>query len=325
MTGTKLKIISIVALLLVVLLWGIAPVVSDYLFNNNYYSPALLVAVRGLLGALTLLIVILLTKGFKDVTKAYWICIPAGIFLGAAYLFQFIGLADANTTPAKNTFLESISCIAVPITMFILVREKPTWSAIFAAIACLIGSFVLCGNGWDFSAMFTTPTMGDIFSAIGGVFFGIDIAFTKVFARGKNPVVYVFFQLVILTIMSFAYAIPFEKGLAFSWSFPNIMILVFLGVGCTAFCWLMRTDAIKNVSAVTCAVIMPMAAVIATITSILFKLEEFSWNVVVGGLIITLAIVISGVYDAEAEKRHKKEEEKKLEEVTDNGENQSQQ
>ena len=323
MTGKKLKIVSIVALLLVVFLWGIAPVVSKYLFDNNYYSPALLVAVRGLLGALALLVVILLTKGFRDVSKAYLICIPAGLFLGAAYLFQFIGLE--STTPAKNTFLENISCITVPLTMFILVREKPTWSSIIAAVACLIGSFVLCGNGWDFSAMFTAPTMGDIFSAIGGVFFGIDIAFTKVFAKGKNPIVYVFFQLVILTIMSFAYALPFEKGLAFSWSFPNIMILIFLGVVCTALCWLMRTDAIKNVSAVTCAVIMPMAAVIATITSIVFQIEEFSWNVVVGGLIITLAIIISGVYDAEVEKRHKKEEEKKLEEVANDGENQSQQ
>ena len=320
MTGKKLKVVSIVALLLVVLLWGIAPVVSKYLFDNNFYSPALLVALRGLTSCVVMLIFILCTKGFKQVTKAYWICIPAGLFLGAAYLFQFIGLE--GTTPAKNTFLESISCIAVPLTMFILVREKPSWSAVFAALACLLGAFVLCGNGWDFSAMFTTPTMGDIFSAIGGVFFGIDIAFTKVFAKGKNPVVYVFFQLVILTIMSFAYALPFEKNLAFSWYFPNILIVIFLGVGCTALCWLMRTDAIKNISAVTCAVIMPMAAVLATLFSIMFRIEQFSWNVVVGGLIITLAIIISGVYDAKMEKKQLEQEKK---EEVENEKNTSQQ
>ena len=320
MTGKKLKVVSIVALLLVVLLWGIAPVVSKYLFDNNFYSPALLVALRGLTSCIVMLIFILCTKGFKQVTKAYWICVPAGLFLGAAYLFQFIGLE--GTTPAKNTFLESISCIAVPLTMFILVREKPSWSAVFAALACLLGAFVLCGNGWDFSAMFTTPTMGDIFSTIGGVFFGIDIAFTKVFAKGKNPVVYVFFQLVILTIMSFAYALPFEKNLAFSWYFPNILIVIFLGVGCTALCWLMRTDAIKNVSAVTCAVIMPMAAVLATLFSIIFRIEQFSWNVVVGGLIITLAIIISGVYDAKMEKKQLEQEKK---EEVENEENTSQQ
>ena len=298
---TKKRVLSFIGLIIVVILWGIAPVVSKYLFDNHFYSPALLVAVRGLLACIAMLVFILITKGFKDVNKKYLICIPAGIFLGAAYLFQFIGLE--STTPAKNTFLESISCIAVPICLFILVREKPTISSICAAVACLVGSFVLCGNGFDFSEMFTKPTIGDILSAIGGIFFGIDIAFTKVFAKDKNPWVYVFFQLVILTIMSFIYALPFEKGLAFSWYFPNLLILVFLGVICTAVCWVLRTISIKNVSAVTCAVLMPMAAVIATITSIACHFELFSWNVVVGGLIITLAIIISGVFDAINDKK----------------------
>ena len=299
----KKTVLSFIGLIVVVILWGIAPVVSKYLFDNNFYSPALLVAVRGLLACVTMLVFILITKGFKDVNKSYWICIPAGVFLGCAYLFQFIGLE--STTPAKNTFLESLSCIAVPLCMFILVREKPSIASIGAAIACLIGSFILCGNGWDFSAMFTSPTIGDILSAIGGIFFGIDIAFTKVFAKGKNPYLYVFFQLIILTIISFAYALPFEKNLSFSWAFPNIMILIFLGVLCTAVCWVLRTISIRNVSAVTCAVLMPMAAVIATLTSILFRMEAFSWNVIVGGIIITIAIVLSGLYDAKMEKKEK--------------------
>ena len=303
---SKKKVLSFIGLIIVVLLWGIAPVVSKYLFDNNYYSPALLVAVRGLLSCIAMLVFILITKGFKDINKSYWICIPAGLILGAAYLFQFIGLND--TTPAKNTFLESMSCIAVPIMMFLLAREKPSIPAICASVACILGAFVLCGDGWNFAAFFTKPTLGDILSAIGGIFFGIDIAFTKVFAKNKNPWVFVFFQLVILTIMSFIYALPFEKPLYFSWHWTNILILAFLGVICTAICWVLRTICIKNVSAVTCAVLMPMAAVIATITSIIFKIEKFSWNVVAGGLIITAAIVLSGLWDAHIEK---KEQEKR--------------
>ena len=292
----KAKVLSFIGLVIVVLLWGIAPVVSKYLFDNSLYSPALLVASRGVLSIIGMLIIILITKGFKDVNKSYLICIPAGIFLGAAYLFQFIGLND--TTPAKNTFLESMSCIAVPTTLLILTREKPTLSSIIASLACVFGAFILCGNGWDFSAMFTAPTLGDIFSAIGGLFFGIDIAFTKVFAKNKNPQVYVFFQLIILTIMSLIYAIPFEKPLLISWDYISILIVVFLGVFCTAVCWVLRTVSIKNISAVTCAVLMPMSAVVATLTSIIFRFEAFSWNVVIGGLVITGSIVISGIFEA---------------------------
>ena len=303
---SKKKIISLILLIVVVFLWGITPILSKYLFDNNYDSPALLVAVRGLIACLVMLIFILVTKGFKDVNKSYWICIPAGIILGLAYLFQFIGLE--STTPAKNTFLESLSCIAVPIVMLILVREKPSIPAIFAAVFCVFGAFILCGNGWDFSAMFTKPTVGDILSAIGGIFFGIDIAFTKVFVKGKNPWVYVFFQLVILTVMSFAYALPFEKNLTFSWNYINILIVLFIGIFCTALCWVMRTISIKNVSAVTCAVLMPMSAVIATVSSIILRMEAFSWNVVIGGLVITLAIVLSGVWEALQEKKEMKKQ-----------------
>ena len=310
------KVLSFIGLIIVVVLWGIAPVISKYLFNHNYYSPALLVAIRGLLSCVAMLFFILITKGFKDVTKAYWVCIPAGVILGIAYLLQFIGLE--TTTPAKNTFLESLSCIAVPICMFILVKEKPSLASILAIVAVCAGSFVLCGNGWDFKSMFTTPTIGDILSSIGGIFFGIDIAVTKVFAKNKNATVFVFFQLIILTIMSFAYAIPFEQNLAMSWKFTNILIVIFIGVFCTAICWVLRTISIRNVSAVTCAVLMPMSAVVAALTSMIFKVEQFSWNVIIGGLIIISAIVVSGIFDVRREKQDAlKEEEIKQEVISD--------
>ena len=312
------KVLSLFGLIIVVILWGIAPVISKYLFNNGYYSPALLVGIRGLLSIVVMLVFILITHGFKEVDKSYWVCIPAGFILGIAYLLQFIGLE--TTTPAKNTFLESLSCIAVPICMFILVKEKPTIFTILAVLAVIIGSFVLCGNGLDFTSMFSSPTLGDILSSIGGIFFGIDIAFTKVFAKNKNSSVFVFFQLIVLTIMSFAYALPFEKNLAMSWGFKNIMIVLFLGIFCTAICWVLRTLCIRNVSAVTCAVLMPMSAVIAASTSMIFRVEKFSWNVVIGGLIILAAIIVSSVFDVKKEANKTTEKENK-EEVTSDEQN----
>lgn len=309
---TKNKIFSLLGLIVVVILWGIAPISSKYLFDGGYYSPALLVAFRGALSCLAMLFIILITGDWKDINKSYWICIPAGLILGAAYLFQFIGLD--STTPAKNTFLESFSCIAVPLTIFILTKEKPSIVSVLAALVCVFGAFILCGQGWNFTALFTTPTIGDILSCVGGLFFGIDIAFTKVFARGKNSRMFVFFQLIILTIMSFAYAIPFEKNLTFNWDFPIRMNVLFIGVICTAVCWVLRTKCIQNVSAVTCAVLMPMSAVVAAIFSIALNMESFSWNVVAGGLIITLAIVLSGIYDAKKEAKLKLEQEVKQDE-----------
>ena len=152
------KIIAFIVLILVVVLWGVAPVASKAVFDNDVYSPGLLIALRGLTSVIAMAIFI--NKGFKKINKSYWICIPAGIILAAAYIFQFVGLK--YTVPSKNTFLENISCITIPIFMFIFIREKPTWPSIISAIICVIGSLFLVGNGFNFLHFF----INEIFSNI---------------------------------------------------------------------------------------------------------------------------------------------------------------
>ncbi|MBQ7244058.1 MAG: DMT family transporter [Bacilli bacterium] len=296
------RVWSHIGMVLCVLLWGLAPLAGKYLFDEGAYSPALLIALRGAVSVLLMGLFLLFTGRFRKLNKSYWICLPAGLILGSAYLFQFIGLE--STALSKNTFLESFSVIAVPLSIWILTRKRPGIASAFASILCLAGAFVLCGNGMDFSALFTTPTLGEAFSAIGGLLFGVNIAFTKVFVKDKDPFLYVFIQLLVMTVISFAYALPFEKGLAYSFEFRHILVLLFLAVICTVGCWILRTASIKRVSAITCAVLNPMSAVIATILSISLSFEPFSWNVIVGGAIILLAVFLSGIYDALEEKRH---------------------
>ena len=298
--GTKRKL-SLFGTIMVVVFWGFAPLAGKYLFNVGAYSPALLIAVRGLISTLVLGVYILVSKRYRKINKSYWICLPAGFVMGGAYLLQFIGLE--TTSLSKNTFLESFSVIAVPLTMFILTRNRPSIASVFASIFCFFGCFVLCGNGWDFSAFFTAPTLGDILSAVAGALFGVNIAMTKVYGTDKDPYVYVFFLLLMMTVMSFGYALPFEKNLSYSFEFPHVMTVLFLALVCTIGCWVLRTVCLRRVGSVTAAVLNPMSAVLATGLSMAFGMEGFSWNIVAGGLIITVSIVVSGVVDAKIEKR----------------------
>ena len=289
----KKKVLSFIALVVIVILWGVVPVIGKYLLDNDFYSPALLIATRGLLATITMVIVVALTKGFTLINKSYFICIPAGLILAAAYIFQFIGLD--TTTTSKNVFLESFSVIAAPISLFFLIKEKPRINALIASILCLGGAFILCGDGWNFTEMFKAPTLGDIFSAIGGALFGVNIAFTQVFAKDKNPFVYVMFQLAILTVFAFGYSFIFERPLLFSWDVGNIFIVLFLSIFCTALCWVVRAVAVKNINAITIVVMNPMSAIVATIIALSIGQETFNFNLLVGALIIIAAIVISSL------------------------------
>ena len=294
----KNKVIPFLVLIAVVVLWGVAPVLSKKMFNSGSYSPGLLIAIRGLFAIAAMAIFI--NKNFKKINKSYLICIPAGIFLAAAYIFQFVGLK--YTDPSKNTFLENISCITIPIFMFLFIREKPTWYGIVSAIICVIGSIFLLGTGFDLSHFFNQDQLlGDGLSAIGGLFFGLDIAFTKVFCKDKDPLIYVFLQLCVLTVIAFIYAFAFEgpvlHDLQYSFDLLPILGAVFLGVVCTAVCWVARAWAMKSIDAVTVSVLVPLSAVVASVLSIAFKFEDFTYNLLIGGLIILLSIAISAVFD----------------------------
>ena len=123
--------------------------------------------------------------------------------------------------------------------MYLFVKEKPTWASIVSALICAIGSVILIGKGFDFLHFFDGGTLlGDGLSAIGGLFFGLDIAFTKVFCKGKDPLLYVFIQLVVLTIVAFAYAFVFEglifNELSLSMNWIDLLQAMFLGVVGTA-------------------------------------------------------------------------------------------
>ena len=294
----EIRIVSFLVLIAVVALWGVAPVVSKAVFDRGMFSPGVLIMLRGLVSIIAMAIVI--NKGFKKIDKSYLICIPAGVILALAYIFQFVGLKF--TAPSKNAFLENISCITIPLFMFLLIRERPKWYSIMAAALCVVGSLILVGNGFDFGTFFKSGDIkGDGLSAIGGLFFGLDTAFTKVYSKGKDPLIFVFLQLCVMTVLASAYAFIFEGAVfhtfTISFDIVSVLIVIFLGVVCTAVCWVCRAWAMKYIDAVTVSLLVPFSAVVASILSIAFELEQFTLNLMIGGLVIITAVAISAYFD----------------------------
>ena len=319
----EIKIISFLVLVAVVALWGIAPVVSKTAFDS--FSPGMLIALRGACAVIVMAVII--NKNFKKINKSYLICIPAGIFLALAYIFQFVGLK--YTSPSKNAFLENISCITIPVFMFLFVKEKPTWYTIVSGLVCVVGSLLLVGNGFNFADFFKSGSLkGDGLSAVGGLFFGLDIAFTKVFSKDKDPLIYVFLQICVMTVISFGYAFLFEgqvfNTLQCDFTLQSTLMVVFLGVVCTAICWVSRAWAMRYVDAMTVSLLVPLSAVVASVLSIAYNIEQFTINLLVGGAIILVSIAISAIFDYRRECKTKIDNESNEEVEVQDEPNQSQ-
>lgn len=286
------------ALIFVVFVWGLAPVGYNFMFK--YFSPSICTAIIGLSSGLALMA--FSVKKLKYINKKYFLlAIPTGFFNGLASILQKIGLQ--YTTPAQYAFLENLSCIVVPFLMYFFIRKKPSAMKLCACLVCLIGAFVL---NFDFSGGAFSFGIGEILCSLAGILYGVNIAMTGAFAKDLNAAIYVMIQMFVTSALAFATAITLDaitvggapmEALKFTWSFIPIIALIGFGLLTNAFCWIIRTNAMKHIDATVVAVIMPFSAVITAITSVITGDDTLSVTLIVGGLLCLASAILSSIAD----------------------------
>lgn len=293
------------AILAVVLIWGVIPAFKKALIGGHY-SAAVYTAMTTLSGALALLV--LSAKRLKNLNATYFkIAIPTGLCVAAAALVQAIAY-NFDASPTKQAFLENLSCIVVPLLMLLLVKKKPSMLTVAAALVCLVSSFILgdmLSVGFSFS-------VADILNALAGVFYGINIAFTGIYAKKLDAKLYVMLQLFVQAISSALMALLFHfvpiggapiDPFVFTPNFLLILGVFALGILTNAVCWTLRTSAMKFVSPSVVAVIMPFSAVVTGVVAVILGMDTVSWTLVVGAILGLAAALMSSFGDhAESEK-----------------------
>ena len=170
------KTLSYFGLIFVILIWGLVPFVTRYLYN--FFSPSFNALINS--GVAFICFAILAGKKLKLIDKTYLkVAIPIGLFYSFASVFQKIGLP--YTTDTQYAFLENLSCVVVPVLMFFFTRKKLSILTIIASVLCLVSCFVL--SGLDFSTGSIKFGIGELLCALAGIFYGVNIAGTGVFAK----------------------------------------------------------------------------------------------------------------------------------------------
>lgn len=288
------------ALLFVVVVWGVTPLFYKILYNDC--SPLISAAVVSLISAIALLL--LSIKQLKKLDKKYFlVAVPTGVFNSLASLLQKIGLQ--YTTPTQYAFLENLSCVVVPILMFVFIRKKPTTLKIVASVLCLVGAFVL--SGMDFSSQSIAFGKGELLCALSGIFYGVNIAATGAFAKELFAPLYVMIQMWVQTLLAVLMAISFNvisvggavmEKLVWTWDVRAVLLIIGLALVVNTLCWVVRTNLMKKIDASVVATVMPFTAVVASVASVTLGMEMLTWNLCVGGALVMAAAILSGVGDA---------------------------
>lgn len=285
------RTVSIVMLCAVAVIWGAGFVLADALLADGFaVTPGLQNAFRFGFGAIFLVIVL-----WKDV-KLSWKNVTYGAIGGAmlfcGFTFQLMG--QTYITPAHCGFFTALYFVMTPFIAWIVYKKAPNLS-VFMAVALAVAGFVVL----NLDKMPTAEeSLGILFTVIGAFMFALQIVYgdyllKKDKIQSNNLVV---LQLVFASILFVLYTLIFEshKYSSLNISIANvwwkIAIVSILGTG---FAYYAQTYAQKYVKPTQTSLILTCETPVGAIISISLGIDKFSWNIVVGGLLVIGAVVLA--------------------------------
>lgn len=297
-TYSRKRAFAYFGIVFVVFVWGLYPIFTSDLLGS--YSGGAFTFVSSLFSAVVLFLECI--PNLKRIDRSYFkVAVPTGLFVALANLFQKIGLQ--YTTPTQYAFLENLSCVVVPILLFVFIRKKPGFLTILSSVLCLAGCFVLSGLA---SSGGVSIGRGEILCALAGVMYGVNVAATGVYANRFHAILYVMIQMWVNVLVSGGVALalhlirvdgaPIER-FVFSWDPKKLLLVAVLVLSISCFGWIVRTEALKYVNPSAVAVIMPFSSVVTGVVAVCVGKDTFGLPLLFGGLIIILSSVLSTVAD----------------------------
>jgi len=299
---TRSNFIYYLGISFVVFFWGLSSIIYSYFYD--FYSASVLTSIMTFFSFL--FFVLLAIKKFKKLNSKYFkIGLPICVLNALAGVLQRIGLQ--YTTPAHYAFLEHIACVVVPITMFIIIRKKPSVAQIIACVSCLAGCFIMSGMWSSFSV-----NSGDILCLAAGVLYGLGAALLGTYAKDLDITLFMIFHTFCYFAVSFILAVtmnfiniggaPMEKAV-FTFNIPLLILVIAVGLVDIAVCWLLRNLAMQHIDPSKISVISPFSAVVTGIVSVICLIDTLSFELIIGGTLIMIAALLPVVADIIKEKR----------------------
>ncbi len=296
--GSQKRLFAYCGIVFVILIWGLYPVFTSDLLA--YYSGGTFSLIGSLFSAVALSLICI--PKMKLLNRSYFkVAVPTGFFVGLANLLQKIGLQ--YTTPTQYAFLENLSCVVVPILLFVFIRKKPGVLTVLASILCLTGCFILSGLNLSGGVSFGK---GEILCALAGILYGVNIAATGVYAKKLDATLYVMIQIWVNAAVSGIAVVALDRitvngapieAIVFSLHWKHLLYVAGLAVLIGTLGWIIRTQSLKYVNPSVVAVLMPFSSVVTGIVAVCVGKDTFAHPLLVGGSIILLSSILSSIAD----------------------------
>ena len=275
------KTLGIIGLVIVTIIWGGGFVASDIALNE--LSPFEIMSYRFLIASI--IMGVFAWRNLKTIRKDEIIHGSIlGIALFSGFALQIIGLK--YTTPSNNAFLTATNVVMVPFIAYFIGRKNLNKADIIGSFTALIGVGIL-----SLQSNFSIGA-GDLFTLFCALGFAFQIYLTGIFGKKIRPSILNFLQMFTAFCLSII-GLLFSGSINLSLSKQGFSAIIYLGVVSTALCYFLQTAVQKHVDETKSAIILSMEAVFGTLFSIILLGEKPNLKMVIGGIMILSAVLIS--------------------------------
>lgn len=287
-------------LLMAAVIWGMSFVAQRQ--GMEYIGPFTFNAGRCLLGALTLLPIIYITRNSSSKQKStYRIKVMnrhpllfSGTICGLI-LFFALSLQQAAlvyTTAGKAAFITALYIVLVPVFGFFLGAK--TRKLVWVCVVIAIIGFYLLSIKENFGI-----NRGDLLSFISSFFYAAHIIVIGAIATKLDGIKMLCIQFFVAGSLSLIVAIGFED-IVLSAIIVCIVPIIYTGVMNSAVAYILQIKGQEKVEPSVAALILSMEAVLGLIGGVIFLHETMTGREMLGCAIVFLAILLSQL----PEKKH---------------------
>lgn len=272
--------------LLVAAIWGTGFIASQIAIDANM-SAALIMVMRFTIATAVMLLVCIskLKKLNAETVKSG---ILSGLFLFAAFYTQILG--QQGTTVSHCAFLTATNVVMVPFIMWAVKRRHPPVHTFLITFFTLIGIGVLSIQPGSFGLNFN---LGDALSLLCALFFALHITSLGHTTKDTDVMLLNLIQLATAAAISAVVFIATDlHALSEARMGTGLPSVLFLGLFSTCLCYFLQTLAQKYTSPAQAGVLLSTEGLFGTIFSVLLGMETLSANMVAGGLIILLSVIL---------------------------------
>ena len=205
----------------------------------------------------------------------------AGVFLGAGYIFQTLGLE--RTGVAITGFVTGLYIVLTPFFASVILRQRVTaftWSCIAMGT---IGLGFLSIRGWSIG-------FGELLTFISAILFALHIIALSKWSPGRDTYAMTVVQLGVCALLAGIASIP--DGYAPPPDADVWGVVIFTAIFATVIAFIIQTWAQAHMSPIKVAVILTMEVVFAALFAIIFGGESLNLQSSIGGVMVVTAMYL---------------------------------